>query len=213
MRKETYKKYRAQGYEASEAFRLAKLPKYDYGLGSSYEYMQREQTIDVPELSEGYEIKLQCFYEDYAEVPWDFYESNGEVIVDRNYQEEAGNGNIELWQGNRNQYSYRYAWQDAVRKTRKEFDQYRPKWGKTARQDYALERVRSEYKWFRDFCRGDWAYIWIKASLWLDGEQVAEESIGGVEESDWHHCAEDVIWQLVKEAKARTYAGSTVGCV
>ena len=66
MRNETYKKYRAKGYEASEAFRLANLHKHDYRLGSYYEYMQHEQTIDVPELSDGYEIKLQCFYEDYA---------------------------------------------------------------------------------------------------------------------------------------------------
>jgi hypothetical protein len=214
MRNETYKKYRAMGYEASEALRLARLPKYDYGLNSSYDYMQKEQTIDVPELSDGYEIKLQCFYEDYAEVPWDFYESNGEVIVDSRYEAETGNGNVDLWHGGYSHNSYRYAWQDAVRKTRKEFDEYRPKWGKTMRQDYALERVRSEFKYFKDFCRGDWGYIWIKASLWLDGENVAEESIGGVESTDhWKECAEDVIWQLVKEAKARTYAGSTVGCV
>lgn len=212
MRNETYMKYRAKGYEASEALRLARLPKYDYGLGSSYEYMQKEQTIDVPELSDGYEIKLQCFYEDYAETPWDFGESCGTVDHKSGYG-ELGNGNVELWHGGRNSYNFIYGWQDAVRKTRKEFDEYRPKWGKTMRQDYALERVRSEYKWFRDFCRNDWGYIWVKASLWLDGEQVAEESIGGVESEDWHHCAEDVIWQLVKEAKARTYAGSTVGCV
>jgi hypothetical protein len=214
MRNETYKKYRAKGYEASEALRLARLPKYDYGLGNLYIYLRTDETVDVPELTEGYEIKLQCFYEDYAETPWEFCESNGEVIQDTRHQEELGNGNVELWHGDRGCYSYRYAWQEAVRKTRKEFDEYRPKWGKTVRQDYALERVRSEYKYFRDFCRGDWGYIWIKATLWFDGEQVAEESIGGVESTDsWKECAEDVIWQMIKEAKARTYAGSTVGCV
>ena len=213
MRIETYKKFRAQGYEASYALHLARVDEKHYVLDSMYDYLQNERVVDVPELIEGYEIKLQCFYEDYAETPWSYCESNGEVIEDGRYQPDIGNGNVELWHGDRGCYSYRYAWQEAVRKTRKEFDEYRPKWGKTARQDYALERVRSEYKWFRDFCRGDWAYIWVKASLWFDGQQVEEESIGGVESSDWQSCAEDVIWQLVKEAKARTYAGATVGCV
>jgi hypothetical protein len=213
MRNEIYKKYRAQGYEALEALRLARLPKYDYGLGYYYDYMQGAKTIDAPELSPEFEIQLECFYEDYAEVPWDFYESNGEVIVDRQYQEEPDNGNVEMWRGDRNQNSYRYAWQEAVRKTRKEFDEYRPKWGKTARQDYALERVRSEFKLFRDFCRDDWAYIWIKVTLLWNGKEVAEESFGGIESSGWQSSAEELIGQMIRESKAMVYAGSTVGCV
>lgn len=213
MRNDIYKKFRARGYEASEALRLARSSKYDYGLGDYYDYMQGAKTIDVPELSPEHEIRLECTYEDYADVPWDFYESNGEVIVDTRYHEEPGNGNVEMWYGGRNHFSYRYAWQDAVRKTRKEFDQYRPKWGKTVRQDYALERVRSELKWFRDFCRQDWSYVWIKGTLFCNGEEVAEESIGAVDSSDWQFCAEEVITQLVRESKARVYAGSTVGCV
>ena len=137
----------------------------------------------------------------------------GSVEHKSNYG-ELGNGNRELWHGGRNSYNFVYGWQEAIRKTRKEFDEYRPKWGKTMRQDYALERVRSEYKWFRDFCREEWCYIWVKASLWLDGEQVAEESIGLVESNDyWKETADELIWALVKEAKARTYAGATVGCV
>jgi hypothetical protein len=213
MRNETYMKYRARGYEASEALRLARLPKYDYGLGYYYDYMKQEQTIDVPELSEGYEIKLQCFYEDCGETPWDYGESLGNVDHKVSLG-ELGNGNVELWHGGRNSYNFVYGWQEAVRNTRKEFDQYRPKWGKNVRQAYALERVRAEYQLFRDFCRDDWSYIWIKASLWFEGEQVSEESIGLVESNDyWKDCAEELIWQLVKEAKARTYAGSTVGCV
>jgi hypothetical protein len=213
MRNEIYKKYRAQGYEASEALRLARLPKHDYGLNNLYNYMQVSDMVSVPELAPEFEIKLECFYEDYAEVPWDFYESNGEVIVDRQYQEEPGNGNVEMWRGDRNQNSYRYAWQEAVRKTRKEFDEYRPKWGKTARQDYALERVRSEFKLFRDFCRDDWAYIWIKATLLWNGKEVAEESFGGIESNDWKYSAEELIGQMIRESKAMIYAGSTVGCV
>jgi hypothetical protein len=213
MRNDIYKKYRARGYEASEALRLARLPKYDYGLGYYYDYMQGAKTIDVPELSPEFEIQLECFYEDYAEVPWDFYETNGEVIVDTRYQEEPGNGNVEMYHGGYRQHSYRYAWQDAVRKTRKEFDEYRPKWGKTMRQDYALERVRSELKHFRSYCNDDWSYVWIKAKLLWNGKEVSEESFGGIESSDWQSSAEELVWQMIRESKAMVYAGSTVGCV
>ena len=211
MRNETYKKYRAMGYEASEALRLARLPKYDYGLKDLYNYMQVSETVDVPELAPEFEIKLECFYEDYAEVPWEFCETNGVVEHSGRYG-NLGNGNVELWCGH-NQYHYRYGWQDAVRKVRKEFDEYRPKWGKTVRQDYALERVRSEFKWFRDFCRDEWAYIWIKATLLWNGKEVAEESFGGIESNDWQSSAEELVWQMIKESKAMVYAGSTVGCV
>lgn len=212
MRNEIYKKYRAQGYEASEALRLARLPKHDYGLNNLYDYMQVSDMVNVPELAPEFEIKLECFYEDYAETPWDFGESCGKVdhVVSMGH---LGNGNVELWLGGRNSYNFIYGWQDAVRKTRKEFDEYRPKWGKTQRQDYALERVRSEHKWFRDFCRDDWAYIWIKATLLWNGKEVAEESFGGIESSDWKYSAEELIGQMIRESKAMIYAGSTVGCV
>lgn len=208
-----YKKYRTMGYEASEALRQARLPKCDYGLGSLYDCIQKGQMIETDALADGYQIKLECFYEDYADVPWDFYESYGEVIVDTRHQEVIGNGNVEMWHGDRGHFSYRYGWQEAVRKTRKEFDEYRPKWGKTMRQDYALMRVRSELKWFKDFCRDEWSYIWIKGTLLFDGEEVAEESIGGIDSNDWKSCSEEVIEQLIRESKARVYAGSTVGCV
>ena len=212
MRNEIYKKYRAMGYEASEALRLARLPKYDYGLNNLYDYMQVSETVNVPELAPEFEIKLECFYEDYAEVPWEFGESNGVVEHSGRYG-NLGNGNVELWHGGHNQYHYRYGWQDAVRKVRKEFDEYRPKWGKTMRQDYALERVRSELKWFKGFCKDDWAYIWIKATLLWNGREVAEESFGGIESNDWQSSAEELVWQMIKESKAMVYAGSTVGCV
>lgn len=212
MRNDIYKKFRAKGYEAFQALRIARIDSSNYELGNMYDYLQDEQVVDVPELAEGYEIKLECSYEDYAETPWDFGESCGKV-ENKNIYEGLGNGNVELWLGGRNRQNLTYAWQDAVRKSRKEFDEYSPKLGKTQRQDNALERVRSEHKWFRDYCRDDWAYIWVKATLFFNGEEVAEDSIGGVESNDWEYCAQDLIKQLVVESKARTYAGSTVGCV
>jgi hypothetical protein len=212
MRNDIYKKFRAKGYEASEALKLARIDSSNYDLGNMYDYLQDEQVVDVPELADGYEIKLECSYEDNGEAPWDFGESCGKVdhVVSMGH---LGNGNVELWLGGRNSYNFIYAWQDAIRNVRKEFDEYRPKWGKTQRQDYALERVRSEHKWFRDYCRDDWAYIWVKATLLFNGEEVSEDSIGAVESNDWEYCAQDLIKQLVVESKARTYAGSTVGCV
>ena len=93
-----------RSYEASEALRLARLPKYDYGLNNLYDYMQVSETVNVPELAPEFEIKLECFYEDYAEVPWEFGESNGVVEHSGRYG-NLGNGNVELWCGH-NQYHY-----------------------------------------------------------------------------------------------------------
>jgi hypothetical protein len=48
--------------------------------------------------------------------------------------------------------------------------------------------------------------------LW-NGKEVAEESFGGIESSDWQFSAEELVWQMIRESKAMVYAGSTVGCV
>ena len=212
MRNDIYKKFRAKGYEAFQALRLARIDSSNYELGNIYDYLQDEKVVDVPELADGYKIKLACSYEDCGDTPWDFNESCGNVEHKSGYG-ELGNGNVELWLGGRNSYNFVYGWQDAVRKSRKEFDEYSPKLGKTQRQDNALERVRSEHKWFRDYCRDDWSYIWVRVSLWFEGEEVSDDSIGAVESNDWEYCAQDLIKQLVVESRSRTYAGSTVGCV
>jgi hypothetical protein len=209
MNMNTYKTYRAKGYNAKSALHLARCEHFaDYGLGDYYAFVQNEQVVEVDDLPNGYEIKLQCFYEDCGETPWEYGESYGEVET---YKGELGNGRVELYCGGRNQ-NYAYGWQEAIKKMRKEFAKD-TKVGKAQKEDEILERVRSEYKYFRDYCRDDWSYIWIKGTLFFEGEEVSEESIGLVESSSWGDCAGEIIRQLVRDSKAKVYAGSTVGCV
>ena len=83
--------------------------------------------------------------------------------------------------------------------------------GKAAETLYACQ----DYEQVSGLYRGDWSYIWIQVKMFLDGEEIAWDSLGGIEHGsyteEWTRDKEDLyisetVNGLIYECKAQVPA-------
>lgn len=179
----------------------------------------------------GYTVKIEYFHDADAGAPWGNCDGHGNVTcINTPYYGniEKKPGHVVLYRGNRNEYSYLYDFQAAIKTAKKEgwnAEPYTPENDTPGKR--ALRAVNADMKYLRGWCSDDWQYVYIVCTLLdSDGEETdITDSLCGVETYKDHHETEgaDMARALVdghiegkrqawraalKEARARKYWAS-----
>lgn len=164
----------------------------------------------------GQTVRIDYFYDDCADYPWQRADGHGPVRRSR-YSHSEGHsdkrpGEVPLNRTDRNQWQFYYDWQAAMKAAKKEH------WN-TAPYDApnkALRAVQSDFDFLRAYLAQEWGYVGIVCTLLDDegGDTGESDSCWGFETfKDYHleagqEMARELCESASKEAENVAYWAS-----
>ena len=149
----------------------------------------------------GTDYRIEYHVDDISDAPWDNSDGYGNVTR-VNVNRCTGHidkkpGQVVLYQGNRNEWSYLYDFADAVKIAK------RDRWNAEPYDapDAAVRAVNADMDFLRRWCANEWHYMGIVVfPLTEDGDELRSKSVSlwGIESccEDYH---KEVIQELLSE--------------
>lgn len=156
-------------------------------------------TIEEKFTVAGYNVTVETDYDSYAGMPWENCDGHGVVSEWTTRDKKPGERVLHADGRSKLYYDVQESTRIALR------DSWGPKQeGDTPRQT-AARAVEQDFEYLRGFCRGDWYYITLHVTVSRNGEEIAEDYLGGVESinNHWKECAAEMAQHIINKDREK----------